>query len=221
MHKNFIWALVLAACGPREVVTIVERACGDAGIEDGGVEDGGVELADAGPADHGCPEGFGPDGPFCVGWMQASAPQSCLDGVPVLVETDVVPTSTDHALLAIACSGELLQLYRPAEDRWERARDVTAVSIEPPVLPPWQGEWPLAAAATLPDGTRVGVAGSLHANPPYETWIADPGASVWRRSIDAPSIWVVGSGAIDDDMLLFAGTDSFLFVRFVRATRAP
>jgi hypothetical protein len=216
MHKNIAWVLVLAACGPREVVTVVERACGDAGVEDGGVElaDAGVELADGGPApDDGCPEGFVPDGAFCVGWFRASAAQTCLDGQPVFGRSDFVPPWTDHALLAIACPGELLQLYHPDGDHWERARDVTAVPIEPVVGP----DDPIVAAAMLPDGTRVGVRGSVHAAPPYETWIADPGASAWRRSIDAPTVWIVGAGSVSDDMLLFAGWEaSFLFVRTPR-----
>jgi hypothetical protein len=48
------------------------------------------------------------------------------------------------------------------------------------------------------------------------TWIAEPGASAWRRSIDAPTVWVVGAGAVADDMLLFAGAEAFLFVRTPR-----
>ena len=171
---------------------------------------------DAGPA---ADAGFGPcddglvlDHGLCVGWRAARPPQRCLRARPALVQTDVVPPWTALPLLAIACDGEPPQVYRPDADRWERVETVRAIPLVPPELPSPPTAAPFLAAATSPDGTRVALAGSLHAHPPFETWIAEPGATAWRRSIDAPWANPVGAGAIADDTLLFSGDDAFVFV---------
>ncbi|MGE0788859.1 MAG: hypothetical protein AB7S26_24510 [Sandaracinaceae bacterium] len=175
-------------------------------------------LADAAT---GCAADLAPDGDACIGWRSAASPQRCLRAASSLARSDVTPPWTASALLAIACEGEATQLYFPDDDRWERAEGVTTAPLPtPPALdapPDSQTPEALLAAARLADGTWVGIAGSLHAHPPFETWIADPGSSAWRRSIDAPWANPNGAGAIDDDVAAFVGDAAWRFVREPRA----
>jgi hypothetical protein len=217
------WVLVLAACGTSHGGTETD----DAARADESIADGGG-VADAGAATgHGrvapdaslspCEAGLVEDRAHCIGWRPVNAPQECLMGRPALVRTEIELPWTEHRVLAVACEGEPHQLYWPDRDRWERATDVEGSPLE--AMPSLAGA---VAEAVMSDGTRVAVVGSVHAHPPYETWIKEPPAgettvSGWRRSIDAPSAWVTQAAAITPDELLFVGGDALVFVRRPRA----
>ena len=222
------------------MMTIVVAVLGCAGVHDPAELDSSASDADADadarvvvdsalPGDGaspdaeatGCFDGLVRDGAFCVGWRAASPFQRCLHGRPSLVVTDIRAPWADHDSLAVACEDELLQVYRFAEDRWERRGDAIVSPVaagELPATAPDGSERypPMLAAATLPDGTRVAVAGSLHAHPPFETWIAAASETRWRRSIDAPWLNPFGAGVASSEAILFVGDDSYVFIRVPR-----
>jgi hypothetical protein len=240
------FVFVLAACGtsdertePDDAALMGERVSHDGEVPDAGattvdaspsdgeVPDAGATTVDATPNDGGgapdaslsaCEAGLVEDGAHCIGWRRASTPQWCLTGPPSLVRTEIWLPWTPYHVLAVACEGEPLQLYWPDRDRWERATDVDSSPVD--ALPPsLEGA---VAEAEMADGTRVAIVGSLHAHPPYATWIKTPpvskfAVSVWRRSIDAPSVWVTQAAAIGPEALLFVGGDALVFVRRPRA----
>lgn len=210
MMIRFVVLLTFATgCGAGVNDDAVIEAAPDAGAS-AEADAGASAEADAGQV--GCEEGLIPDGAYCVGWRRVSPFQRCLQGSPGLVKTDLVLPWTGEALLAVTCPGEQAQVYLPEEDRWGRRSDVGTSSLRPPDLPPAPpGDILLAGA--LPDGTRVGIAGSLHAAGPFAVWIAERGANEWRRSIDVPWVNPFGAGAIRADALLFAGDESIVFVR--------
>ena len=64
---------------------------------------------------------------------------------------------------------------------------------------------------------RVGLPEAGLTSATFETWIADPGATEWRRSIEAPWMSYGQAASISEQELLFAsGGDAFRFVRHRR-----